>query len=92
MGEAWLDDVFVVRLHRCAAGVPLHTHVDREAGAWANARALHAMGFQEGETVFMMTGYGPHVWAWGVQFALAKMGVLAAARSHRFYKWMAVGG
>jgi uncharacterized protein len=27
-----------------------------------------------------------------IGIALAKMGVLAAARSHRFYKWMAVGG
>jgi phenylacetate-CoA ligase len=31
------------------------------------------MGFKPGETVFMMTGYGPHVWAWGVQYALEKM-------------------
>jgi phenylacetate-CoA ligase len=23
----------------------------------------------------MITGYGPHVWAWGVQYALAKMGL-----------------
>jgi phenylacetate-CoA ligase len=50
-----------------------YTHVDREAGAWANARALWSMGFKPGETVFMMTGYGPHVWAWGVQYALEKM-------------------
>jgi phenylacetate-CoA ligase len=50
-----------------------YSHVDREAWAWANARALFAMGFRAGDTVFMMTGYGPHVWAWGVQYALAKM-------------------
>ncbi len=50
-----------------------YTHVDRESWAWANARALLAMGFRPGETVFMMTGYGPHVWAWGVQYALEKM-------------------
>ena len=50
-----------------------YTHVDREAWAWANARALLAMGFRRGDTVFMMTGYGPHVWAWGVQYALEKM-------------------
>ena len=57
-------------------GVPRvfrYSHVDREAWAWANARALWAMGFRPGETVFMITGYGPHVWAWGVQVALAKM-------------------
>src|SRR5436190_2140175 len=50
-----------------------YTHVDREMGAWANARALAAMDFRKGDTVFMVTGYGPHVWAWGVQYALAKM-------------------
>jgi phenylacetate-CoA ligase len=50
-----------------------YTHVDREAWAWANARAMYAMGFRPGDTVFMMTGYGPHVWAWGVQYALEKM-------------------
>ncbi len=52
-----------------------YSHVDRELGAWANARALHAMDFRKGDTVFMITGYGPHVWAWGVQYALAKMGL-----------------
>jgi phenylacetate-CoA ligase len=59
-----------------STGVPRvfrYTHIDREAWAWANARALLAMGFRPGETVFMMTGYGPHVWAWGVQYALEKM-------------------
>jgi phenylacetate-CoA ligase len=50
-----------------------YSHIDREAGAWANARALHAMDFRKGDTVFMVTGYGPHVWAWGVQYALEKM-------------------
>ena len=50
-----------------------YSHVDREMGAWANARALHAMDFRPGDTVFMVTGYGPHVWAWGVQYALEKM-------------------
>ena len=50
-----------------------YSHVDREMGAWANARALHAMDFRKGDTVFMVTGYGPHVWAWGVQYALEKM-------------------
>ena len=52
-----------------------YSHIDRELWAWANARALHAMDFRHGDTVFMITGYGPHVWAWGVQYALAKMGL-----------------
>jgi phenylacetate-CoA ligase len=50
-----------------------YSHVDREMWAWANARALYAMDFRKGDTVFMVTGYGPHVWAWGVQYALAIM-------------------
>ncbi len=57
-------------------GVPRvfrYSHIDRELWAWANARALHSMDFRKGDTVFMITGYGPHVWAWGVQYALAKM-------------------
>jgi phenylacetate-CoA ligase len=33
------------------------------------------MDFRKGDTVFIITGYGPHVWAWGVQYALAKMGL-----------------
>ncbi len=52
-----------------------YSHIDRELWAWANARALHAMDFKPSDTVLMCTGYGPHVWAWGVQFALAKMGL-----------------
>ncbi len=59
-------------------GVPRvfrYSQIDRELWAWANARALHAMEFRKGDTVFMITGYGPHVWAWGVQAGLAKMGL-----------------
>ena len=54
-----------------------YSQIDRELWAWANARALHAMEFRKGDTVFLITGYGPHVWAWGVQYALAKMGLPA---------------
>jgi phenylacetate-CoA ligase len=54
-----------------------YSQVDRELLAWANARALHAMGIGKGDTAFLVSGYGPHVWIWGVQFTLAKMGVPA---------------
>jgi phenylacetate-CoA ligase len=47
-----------------------YTHVDRVQWAWANARGMHAMGFRRGESAFIMSGYGPHVFAWGVQVAL----------------------
>ncbi len=52
-----------------------YSQIDRELWAWSNARAMHAMGFTPADTVYMMTGYGPHVWAWGVQMGLAKMGI-----------------
>jgi phenylacetate-CoA ligase len=48
---------------------------DRELWAWANARALSAMGIGKGDTVFLVSGFGPHVLAWGVEAALVKMGV-----------------
>ncbi len=52
-----------------------YSQIDREYWAWSNARAMHAMGFTPADTVFMMTGYGPHVFAWGAQMGLAKMGI-----------------
>jgi len=61
-----------------STGVPRvfrYSQIDRELWAWANARALHALGIRPGDTVLICAGYGPHVFAWGVQFALAKMGV-----------------
>jgi phenylacetate-CoA ligase len=74
--DVWAKRGWMMFSSSGSTGVPRvfrYTHVDREAWAWANARALFAMGFHPGETVFMMTGYGPHVWAWGVQYALEKM-------------------
>ena len=52
-----------------------YSQIDREYWAWSNARAMHAMSFRPSDTVFMMTGYGTHVWAWGVQMGLAQMGI-----------------
>jgi phenylacetate-CoA ligase len=74
--EIWAKRGWMMFSSSGSTGVPRvfrYSHADREAWAWANARALLAMGFRPGETVFMMTGYGPHVWAWGVQYALEKM-------------------
>jgi phenylacetate-CoA ligase len=61
-----------------STGIPRvfrYSQIDRELWAWANARALHAFGIRPGDSVLVCAGYGPHVFAWGVQFALAKMGV-----------------
>jgi phenylacetate-CoA ligase len=77
MSEAvWAERGWMMFASSGSTGAPRvfrYSHVDREMGAWANARALHAMDFRKGDTVFMVTGYGPHVWAWGVQYALEKM-------------------
>lgn len=50
-----------------------YSQIDRQYWEWTNCRAMSAMDFDSKDTVFMMTGYGPHVWAWGVQYALARM-------------------
>lgn len=76
--ELWAERGWMMFSSSGTSGVPRvfrYSQVDREQWAWANARALHAMGFAKGDTVFMMTGYGPHVFAWGVQVALFKMGL-----------------
>ena len=52
-----------------------YSQVDRELWAWANARALHASGIRPSDCLLICAGYGPHVFAWGVQFTLAKMKV-----------------
>ncbi len=79
MSEAvWAERGWMMFSSSGTTGTPRvfrYSHIDRELWAWANARALHAMDFRQGDTVFMITGYGPHVWAWGVQYALAKMGL-----------------
>ena len=61
-----------------STGVPRvfrYSHIDRELWAWASARAMYAFGMRHTDTVFVCSGYGPHVYAWGVQTALAKMNV-----------------
>ena len=76
--EVWTERGWMMFSSSGSTGTPRvfrYSQIDRELWAWANARALHAMEFRKGDTVFMITGYGPHVWAWGVQQALAKMGL-----------------
>ncbi|HUN46006.1 MAG TPA: AMP-binding protein, partial [Stellaceae bacterium] len=79
MSEAlWAERGWMMFSSSGTTGTPRvfrYSQLDRELWAWANARALMAMDFRHGDTVFMITGYGPHVWAWGVQYALNKMGL-----------------
>jgi phenylacetate-CoA ligase len=53
-----------------------YTHFDREMWAWTDARAMYAMGFRPGrDSALLAFGYGPHVWLWGVHYALNRMGI-----------------
>ena len=53
-----------------------YTEFDRTMWAWMDARALWAMGFRPNRDVAMLAfGYGPHVWLWGVHYALNLMGI-----------------
>lgn len=53
-----------------------YTAFDRDLWQWVNARAMWAMGFRPGHDVAMLAfGYGPHVWLWGVHYALNLMGI-----------------
>lgn len=53
-----------------------YTTTDRDLFAWADARALWSIGLRPGRDVAMLAfGYGPHVWLWGVHFALQLMGI-----------------
>lgn len=53
-----------------------YTSFDRTVWSWLDARALWAMGFRPGRDSAMLAfGYGPHVWLWGVHYALNLMGV-----------------
>jgi phenylacetate-CoA ligase len=53
-----------------------YTRFDRQMWAWIGARAMWAMGFEPGRDSAMLAfGYGPHVWLWGVHYALNLMGI-----------------
>ena len=53
-----------------------YTAFDRRLWAWSNARAMWAMGFRPGrDSALLAFGYGPHVWLWGVHYALNLMGI-----------------
>lgn len=53
-----------------------YTRFDREVWAWADARAMWAMGFRpKRDSALIAFGYGPHVWLWGVHHAFNLMGI-----------------
>ncbi len=76
--ELWQQRGWMMFSSSGTTGVPRvcrYSHIDREYWSWANARALYAMSMRSDDTMFICSGYGPHVFAWGVQYALAKMGM-----------------
>jgi len=52
-----------------------YSQIDRTYWEWANARALHSMGIRKGDSAMLISGFGPHVFIWGVAVALARMGI-----------------
>ncbi|NQV57925.1 MAG: AMP-binding protein [Rhodospirillales bacterium] len=74
----WADRGWMMFSSSGSTGVPRpfrYSHIDREFWSWANARAIHSFGIRRGDSMFICAGYGPHVFAWGVQYALAKMNI-----------------
>lgn len=76
--EEWEDRGWMLFSSSGSTGVPRvfrYTHFDRKYWEQANARALYSGGLRRGDSAFPMVGFGPHVFAWGVQYTLAKMGL-----------------
>lgn len=75
----WLDSGWQIFASSGTTAAPRafrYTAFDRETWAWSNARALWAMGFRPGRDAALVAfGYGPHVWLWGVHYALNLMGI-----------------
>ncbi|MCC0080653.1 MAG: AMP-binding protein [Rhodobacter sp.] len=74
----WSDRGWMLFSSSGSTGVPRvfrYTHFDRKFWEQANARALYSGGLRKGDSALPMVGFGPHVFAWGVQYTLAKMGL-----------------
>lgn len=52
-----------------------YTQFDKEIWAWADARAMWAMGVRPGNSAMIAFGYGPHVFLWGAHHAFYLLGV-----------------
>jgi phenylacetate-CoA ligase len=75
----WLKHGWQVFQTSGTTGVPRafrYSQFDRGLWAWNNSRALYAMGIRGGHDVVLLCfGYGPHVFMWGMHYALNLMGV-----------------
>ncbi|MBV7380018.1 phenylacetate--CoA ligase family protein [Maritimibacter dapengensis] len=76
--DDWNDRGWMLFSSSGSTGTPRvfrYTHFDRTMWEQANARALYSGGLRQGDSAIPMVGFGPHVFAWGVQYTLAKMGL-----------------
>ena len=76
--ELWNQRGWMLFSSSGSSGVPRvfrYSHIDRDLWEWANARAIYSFGIRQSDTVLIASGYGPHVFAWGVQYALQRMNV-----------------
>jgi phenylacetate-CoA ligase len=76
--ELWNQRGWMLFSSSGSSGVPRvfrYSQIDRDLWEWANARAIYSFGVRTSDTVFIASGYGPHVFAWGVQYALQRMNV-----------------
>lgn len=77
--DVWRERGWQTFLSSGTTGMPRpfrYTRLDRTMWAWSDARAMYAMRFRSGRDVAMLAfGYGPHVWLWGVHYALNLMGI-----------------
>jgi phenylacetate-CoA ligase len=76
--EVWNDRGWTLFPTSGSTGMPRifrYSKLDLQQWKWANSRAMWSLGARPGELVFLVVGFGPHVWAWGVLHALAHMGV-----------------
>lgn len=76
--EMWAERGWTVFPTSGTTGTPRvfrYSKLDLRQWQWANSRALWSLGARRGDRVFLVVGFGPHVWAWGVLHALAHMGV-----------------
>ena len=74
----WAERGWMLFSSSGSTGIPRpfrYSQIDRDLWAWANARAIHSFGIRRSDSMLICAGYGPHVFAWGVQYALAKMKV-----------------
>ncbi|WP_323035048.1 phenylacetate--CoA ligase family protein [Pararhodobacter sp.] len=72
----WADRGWMLFSSSGSTGTPRvfrYTHFDRRFWEQANARALYSGGLRKGDSAIPMVGFGPHVFAWGVQYTLAAM-------------------